>query len=101
MIGNLRGAGFIGYRPRNPTPGEPYTYVTTPHFPSVFGMNTLRDLPNVGALEDAVLLSRHAVKNEVEAASNEGMRTSVVSDMSFNMVINLGGPAHAPVDFKK
>ncbi|TRA95365.1 SMC-Scp complex subunit ScpB [Agrobacterium sp. ST15.13.095] len=70
-IGSLRGAAFIGSGPRSPTPGAPYTYVTTPHFLSAFGMETLRDLPNIEALEDAGLLSRHAVKNEVEAASNE------------------------------
>ncbi len=58
MIGNLRGAGFIGSGPRSPTPGAPYTYVTTPHFLSAFGMDTLRDLPEMEALEDAGLLSR-------------------------------------------
>ena len=57
-IGNLRGAGFIGSGPRSPTPGAPYTYVTTPHFLSAFGMETLRDLPDVEALEDAGLSSR-------------------------------------------
>ncbi|MUZ75302.1 segregation and condensation protein B [Agrobacterium vitis] len=63
-IGNLRGGGFIGSGPRSPTPGAPYTYVTTPHFLSAFGMETLRDLPNVEALEDAGLLSRHALHND-------------------------------------
>lgn len=63
-IGNLRGAGFIGSGPRSPTPGAPYTYVTTPHFLSAFGMETLRDLPNIEALEDAGLLSRLAAQNE-------------------------------------
>ncbi|MCJ2877542.1 SMC-Scp complex subunit ScpB [Rhizobium pusense] len=63
-IGNLRAAGFIGSGPRSPTPGAPYTYVTTPHFLSAFGMGTLRDLPNIEALEDAGLLSRQAVHNE-------------------------------------
>ncbi|MCW8060559.1 SMC-Scp complex subunit ScpB [Agrobacterium tumefaciens] len=57
-IGALRGAGFLSSGPRSPTPGAPYTYVTTPHFLSAFGMETLRDLPNVEALEDAGLLSR-------------------------------------------
>ncbi|MUO42866.1 SMC-Scp complex subunit ScpB [Agrobacterium vitis] len=71
VIGNLRGAGFIGSGPRSPTPGAPYTYVTTPHFLSAFGMETLRDLPNIEALEDAGLLSRHAVKNGVGAPNNE------------------------------
>jgi segregation and condensation protein B len=64
-IGNLRSAGFIGSGPRSPTPGAPYTYVTTAHFLSAFGMETLRDLPNIEALEGAGLLSRHAVQNEI------------------------------------
>jgi segregation and condensation protein B len=63
-IGNLRGAGFIDSGPRSPTPGAPYTYVTTRHFLSAFGMETLRDLPDVEALEDAGLLSRLAVRND-------------------------------------
>lgn len=74
VIGNLRGAGFIGSGPRSPTPGAPYTYVTTQHFLSAFGMETLRDLPDVEALEDAGLLSRQAVQNEpltVEAGDEE------------------------------
>ena len=53
-IAALRGAG-----PRSPTPGAPYTYVTTPYFLSAFGMETLRDLPNIEALEDAGLLTQH------------------------------------------
>ncbi|WP_105404022.1 SMC-Scp complex subunit ScpB [Neorhizobium sp. T7_12] len=69
-IGNLRGAGFIGSGPRSPTPGAPYTYVTTPHFLSAFGMDNLLDLPNIEALEDAGLLSRHAVYNEISAADD-------------------------------
>ncbi|NEK18153.1 SMC-Scp complex subunit ScpB [Rhizobium leguminosarum] len=58
-IANLRGAGFIGSGPRSPTPGAPYSYVTTPHFLSAFGMETLRDLPNIEALEEAGMLSRN------------------------------------------
>lgn len=57
-IGALRGAGFISPGPRSPTPGAPYTYVTTKHFLSAFGFNTLRDLPDIEALEEAGLLSR-------------------------------------------
>jgi segregation and condensation protein B len=70
VIGNLRGTGFIGSGPRSPTPGAPYTYVTTPHFLSAFGMETLRDLPNIEALEDAGLLSRHAIQNEITASDS-------------------------------
>lgn len=60
-IGALRGAGFLASGPRSPTPGAPYTYVTTRQFLSAFGMETLRDLPDIEALEDAGLLSRQAV----------------------------------------
>lgn len=56
-ISALRGAGFLSSGPRSPTPGAPYTYVTTRHFLSSFGMQTLRDLPNIEALEDAGLLA--------------------------------------------
>lgn len=44
--------------PSSPTPGAPYTYVTTQHFLSAFGLEILRDLPDIEALEDAGLFSR-------------------------------------------
>lgn len=56
-IAALRGAGFLASGPRSPTPGAPYTYVTTKHFLSAFGLQTLRDLPDMEALEDAGMLS--------------------------------------------
>lgn len=58
LIGHLRGAGLIASGPRSPTPGAPYTYVTTKDFLLEFGLNTLRDLPDFEALEDAGLLSK-------------------------------------------
>ncbi|QOF75053.1 SMC-Scp complex subunit ScpB (plasmid) [Aminobacter sp. SR38] len=58
LIGHLRGAGLIASGPRAPQPGAPYTYVTTQAFLLEFGLNTLRDLPDFEALEDAGLLSR-------------------------------------------
>jgi len=57
-ISALRGAGFVSSGPRSPTSGAPYTYVTTKHFLSAFGMETLRDLPDMEALDDAGLLSK-------------------------------------------
>ncbi len=71
-IGTLRNAALIASGPRSPTPGAPYTYVTTKHFLAAFGMETLRDLPDIEALEDAGLLSRSAVQEEVMAAVVEG-----------------------------
>ncbi|MER9483474.1 SMC-Scp complex subunit ScpB [Mesorhizobium sp. M0494] len=58
LIGHLRGAGLIASGPRSPTPGAPYTYVTTKEFLLEFGLDTLRDLPDFEALEDAGLLSK-------------------------------------------
>jgi len=71
VIGSLRSAGFIGSGPRSPTPGAPYTYVTTKHFLSAFGMETLRDLPDMEALEDAGLLSRRNVHKDPLSAGVE------------------------------
>ncbi|OQM76081.1 SMC-Scp complex subunit ScpB [Manganibacter manganicus] len=58
LIGVLRGAGMIASGPRAPQPGAPYTYVTTKDFLLAFGLDTLRDLPDFEALEDAGLLSK-------------------------------------------
>jgi len=66
IIGNLRNAGLLASGPRSPTPGAPYSYVTTKNFLSAFGMKTLRDLPNIEALEDAGLLSRKEEKTDID-----------------------------------
>ncbi|WP_292704463.1 SMC-Scp complex subunit ScpB, partial [Mesorhizobium sp.] len=58
FIGHLRGAGLIASGPRSPTPGAPYTYVTTKEFLLEFGLDTLRELPDFAALEEAGLLSK-------------------------------------------
>ena len=70
-ISALRGAGFIGSGPRSPTPGAPYTYVTTRAFLSAFGLETLRDLPDIEALEDAGLLSRKEMAGDGAALTAE------------------------------
>lgn len=61
VIGHLRRLDMIASGPRSPQPGAPYTYVTTRKFLEQFGLNTLRDMPDVEALEDAGLLSQYAV----------------------------------------
>lgn len=58
FIGHLHGAKLIASGPRSPTPGAPYTYVTTKDFLLEFELGTLRDLPDFEALEDAGLLSK-------------------------------------------
>jgi len=55
-IAELRARDFIVAGPRSPQPGAPYTYVTTRAFLAHFGLDTLRDLPDIEALEDAGLL---------------------------------------------
>jgi segregation and condensation protein B len=71
-IATLRNASFLASGPRSPTPGAPYTYVTTKQFLSAFGMATLRDLPDIEALEDAGLLSRQVVQKEQLLADVDG-----------------------------
>ncbi len=71
-IAGLRSANFLASGPRSPTPGAPYTYVTTKHFLSAFGMQTLRDLPDIEALEDAGLLSRQVTQRELLSPEVDG-----------------------------
>lgn len=53
VIAPLRGAASF-FRDTQSNAGAPYTYVTIPYFLSAFGMVTLRNLPNVEALECAI-----------------------------------------------
>ncbi|WP_341236019.1 SMC-Scp complex subunit ScpB [uncultured Sulfitobacter sp.] len=55
LIGRLRMRELITTGPRSPRAGAPYTYVTTPEFLVVFGMESLRDLPDREGLVDAGL----------------------------------------------
>lgn len=56
VIGALRDKNMIIAGPRSPTPGAPFTYVTTKGFLEQFGLDTLRDLPQIEELEDAGFL---------------------------------------------
>jgi segregation and condensation protein B len=56
ILARLKRIGLIGGGPRVPSPGAPLTYVTTATFLSVFGLATLRDLPEIeGMGEEAIL----------------------------------------------
>jgi segregation and condensation protein B len=57
VIAALRGADLIATGPRSPQPGAPHTYVTTPAFLTLWGLPSLRDLPDA-RLEDAGLLGK-------------------------------------------
>jgi segregation and condensation protein B len=64
IIGALRGKGLIAAGPRSPQPGAPFTYITTDDFLSLYGLNSLRDLPDMEKLEDAGLLRKDALLAE-------------------------------------
>lgn len=57
LIARLHRQTLITRGPRSPEPGAPYTYVTTAGFLELFGLETLRDLPEIEALTDAGLLT--------------------------------------------
>ena len=57
LIARLRAQELITTGPRSPRAGVPYTYVTTHKFLVVFGMESLRDLPDREGLQDAGLAS--------------------------------------------
>lgn len=59
-IARLKRLDLVGAGPRMPQVGAPLTYVTTPAFLSLFGLGSLRDLPDIEALEDAGLLERES-----------------------------------------
>lgn len=53
VIGRLSGRGLIAPGPRAPRRGAPYTFVTTEAFLAAFDLQSLQDLPDQEALEDA------------------------------------------------
>jgi len=55
LIAQLRDKALIAPGPRAPQPGAPFAYVTTGRFLEIFGLETLADLPDLEALQDAGL----------------------------------------------
>jgi segregation and condensation protein B len=53
LIGRLHAQDLIATGPRAPRRGAPYTFVTTEQFLVVFGLESLRDLPDAEQLADA------------------------------------------------
>lgn len=53
LIGRLSKRGLIAPGPRAPRRGSPYTFVTTDAFLAAFDLQSLQDLPDQEALEDA------------------------------------------------
>jgi segregation and condensation protein B len=57
ILARLKNLDLIAAGPRSPSPGAPFTYVTTPAFLALFGLETLGDLPDLDELNEAGLLS--------------------------------------------
>jgi segregation and condensation protein B len=68
VIAALRGAELIATGPRSPQPGAPHTYVTTPAFLALLGLASLRDLPDLDRLEEAGLLGKAPLPEELRGA---------------------------------
>jgi segregation and condensation protein B len=67
-IAFLRNAKLVAAGPRSPQPGAPYTYVTTQAFLLLGGFASLRDLPDLDRLEQAGLLGRVPLPEELRNA---------------------------------
>ena len=85
-VAALKRAGVITAGPRSPEPGAPYTYVTTDTFLSVFGLASLRDLPDLEKLEDAGLLSKDTllVEEIPRGGGDEGEGDTERDDLPFD-----------------
>jgi segregation and condensation protein B len=68
VIAALRGAHLIATGPRSPQPGAPHTYVTTAAFLALLGLASLRDLPDLDRLEEAGLLGKPPLPEELRGA---------------------------------
>jgi segregation and condensation protein B len=68
VIAALRGAQLIANGPRSPQPGAPHTYVTTPAFLTLWGLASLRDLPDLARLEDAGLIGKAPLPEDLRDA---------------------------------
>jgi segregation and condensation protein B len=68
IIGRLKALDLIAAGPRAPMPGAPFAYVTTKKFLEVFGLPTLRDLPDIEKLEDEGLLQCPQLDAEINDA---------------------------------
>ena len=64
----LRGTQLIATGPRSPQPGAPHTYLTTPAFLTLWGLPSLRDLPDLARLEDAGLIGKAPLPEDLRGA---------------------------------
>jgi segregation and condensation protein B len=77
LIGRLADRDLIATGPREPRRGAPYTFVTTDVFLAAFGMQSLRDLPDLEQIEDAGLAGPSCDPDSKEAGrASKGVRGS-------------------------
>jgi segregation and condensation protein B len=89
VIGALRRVGLIGAGPRSPQPGAPYTYVTTQAFLEQWGLQSLRDLPDIDRLEEAGLLGKAPLPDELRSAfglTDDGEPADIAADEHIGFV---------------
>jgi len=72
VIGALKRYGLIDGALRAPEPGAPFAYVTTGKFLEVFGLASLRELPDVERLEDEGLLQKPREDIDLDGALGLG-----------------------------
>ena len=70
ILGRLKSLGVIAPGPRAPMPGAPIAWVTTARFLEMFALGSLRDLPDLDALEAAGPVQSERI-DEVEAALDD------------------------------
>jgi segregation and condensation protein B len=80
VIGALKRHGLIDGALRTPEPGAPFAYVTTKKFLEVFGLATLRDLPDIERLEDEGLLQYSREHIELGRALGLGDGDQLIDD---------------------
>ena len=78
-LARLKRLDLVAAGPRMPQIGAPLTYVTTATFLSVFGFGSLRELPDIEALEDAGLLERGEAV-DLRLASLDGVLSLTTDD---------------------
>jgi chromosome segregation and condensation protein ScpB len=81
VIAALRSTGLVGTGPRSPQPGAPHTYVTTPAFLSQWGLDSLRDLPDLDRLEEAGLLGKAPLPDGLRSALGLDSQSNAVADV--------------------
>ena len=72
VIASLKCHGLIDAALRAPEPGAPFAHVTTRKFLEVFGLASLRDLPDIERLEDEGLLQKAREDSDLDGALGLG-----------------------------